>query len=210
MFSVIANPTDTKPTQIRKFNFDNFFNCKSISAAGRTSHAAGGVSYNTSVIFSVGGTDINSFFAVPEDSTFFDLNAFGAFPYCSTYNNVTGGVRIMVPYPCGDGQTAQGFFWKTFSLELAGSGVTGTATIALKKMSLTSGTLTTIATTDIVISADVSNTSIFVNGASPVSLTSDDVLVFDISVAPTTGTHNTTNYVSVWVNGTSNGILTIF
>ncbi len=196
MFFVNAVPQDNTGANLELLRSRNSFITKIMDDGQRSSSSAAqasGYSFGDNTI-SVGASVINSILGLHSTGDALYTAAYGDTVVLTTYGGNTPQMRVMVPINVKDGASLSGFFLSTFNVARTGSGITGTFTVRLCKMS-SGGTVTTIATGTVLIpdSAGTKGFSMRATG-SPVSFTSTDFLVLELEIAQTSGTHNTTNY----------------
>ena len=187
----IVQILESRANNLRLLNTANVFTTKHADDAGRSNgDQNGGFNYGQ-ILETVGSTVINGYYNVLGDPDVFRTVQSPAPQEICTYNNRTAQCRLAVPIACKTGKTITSFLFENINHTLEGSGITGTLTLTLKKMA-TDGALTTIATYTGTMSATIT----FSPGAvgTPTVMNAGDRLIMEISIAPASGTHNTTNY----------------
>ena len=197
MLSIIANPQDNSPINTRLFDTKNLFTTKMLNTGGRTSFnvtQAGGYAFGTQMM-TIGSTVINTGLFILENPDTFYTTALGTQTFLTTYDGNVPLMRVGTLVEAKSGQTIESITLQNLNFNLVGAGVTGTFRAKLCKMS-SDGTITTVATATKVISAVVTDISLFASATS-VALAAGDRIVVEMDILLTSGTHSTTNYVSV-------------
>ena len=211
MFSILANPIEVKPENLKLLATANYLTTKHCSAMGRSTinqDQNGGFGFGD-ILETVGATVINGYMAVLGNPDCLRTGDFAAQAIVNTYNNRTTSFRMAMPIPCKTGKTITGFSYEYLRIQ-SGSGVTATITATLKKMAA-NGTLTQIATASFGTTANGTQYVTLANSGTPTVMNEGDRLIMEVQMAPLSGTHNTTNYCyAYFLASANNQILQIF